>query len=328
MNATEPLLEETSEHRGRFQLYPILHPDIWEIREQGIQSFNWTVQAVSFVADEQHWPSLTEHERTLIKKTHAFFTAGDGLIGDPLMELYTKICPVEFKLTIMSMLANEGLHFEAYATVLEKFVTDTKERESLFKAYENSSSISAKIDWMKKWEKPDLAWRILQQICFEGIFFQASFCIIFWFKNRGKLPGITQLNDYISKDEGLHCKFWIITYKKLINKVKPMELKAMLLSAAEVEFAYVDDLMQEGELEGLTRIAVKTYVKFIVNYWARELDIGPIYQNARNPFGFMNNMGLAGKSNFFERRSTEYITQEDFGTPLTKKDFEEDPDNF
>lgn len=325
--------DQKTKRRGRFQLFPILHHDIWEIRERGINSFNWSVKAVEFDADVQHWQRLSPQERSVVKRTHAFFIAGDGLIGEPMMEILELLDKddldlVELKLTIMSMMASEGLHFEAYSTVLVKLVSDQQEREELFRGYENSESVKAKIDWFKRWKGESLARKMLLQICFEGIFFQASFCIIFWFKNRGLLPGITQLNDYISKDEALHCILWITAYFKLNNGVELEEMKEILKSAAEVEFAYIDDVMQEGGIVGLTKDAVKIYVKFVVNYWAKQLQLGEIFEKVRNPFPFMEIIGLPGKSNFFERRSTEYWTVEVVAPPLTLEDLNRAPDDF
>ncbi|PKA59314.1 Ribonucleoside-diphosphate reductase small chain [Apostasia shenzhenica] len=58
------------------------------------------------------------------------------------------------------------------------------------------------------------AQRLVAFACVEGIFFSGSFCAIFWLKKRGLMPGLAFSNELISRDEGLHCDFACMLYRR------------------------------------------------------------------------------------------------------------------
>lgn len=47
------------------------------------------------------------------------------------------------------------------------------------------------------------------------------------------------------------------------------------------------------------------YIEYVADHLLQELGLEAIYK-ADNPFPFMTNISLEGKTNFFERRVTEY----------------------
>ena len=50
---------------------------------------------------------------------------------------------------------------------------------------------------------------------------------------------------------------------------------------------------------------MKTYIKFVADRLVRDLGYENIY-NVKNPFSFMENISLEGKTNFFEQRVSQY----------------------
>lgn len=48
-----------------------------------------------------------------------------------------------------------------------------------------------------------------------------------------------------------------------------------------------------------------TYIEFVADHLLAELGIVKIY-NVKNPFDFMENISIQGKTNFFEKRVSEY----------------------
>ena len=57
--------------------------------------------------------------------------------------------------------------------------------------------------------------RLVAFAAVEGIFFSGSFCSIFWLKKSGLMPGLSFANEFISRDEGLHCDFACLLYSQL-----------------------------------------------------------------------------------------------------------------
>lgn len=49
------------------------------------------------------------------------------------------------------------------------------------------------------------------------------------------MPGLTFSNELISRDEGLHCDFACLMYKKLKNKPSPQRIKEIITQAVRIE---------------------------------------------------------------------------------------------
>ena len=47
------------------------------------------------------------------------------------------------------------------------------------------------------------------------------------------------------------------------------------------------------------------YIEFVADHWLKECGATPIY-NTQNPFEWMELISLEGKTNFFEKRVSEY----------------------
>ena len=76
----EPLL---AENPNRFTMFPIEHPDVWELYKKAMASF-WTAQEVDLADDVKHWQRLTDDERHFISHVLAFFAASDGIVNENL----------------------------------------------------------------------------------------------------------------------------------------------------------------------------------------------------------------------------------------------------
>ena len=100
----------------------------------------------------------------------------------------------------------ENIHSETYSLLLDTYIKDPVEKEKMFNAIETVPAIKQKAHWAMRWinSSTSFAERLVAFAAVEGIFFSGSFCSIFWLKKRGKMPGLCQSNEFISRDEGLH----------------------------------------------------------------------------------------------------------------------------
>lgn len=135
----------------------------------------------------------------------------------------------------------------------------------------------------------------------EGISFSGSFAAIFWLKKRGLMPGLTFSNELISRDEGLHCDFACLMFQ-----YKPSEdrVREIIADAVQIEQEFLTEALPVG-LIGMNCVLTKQYIEFVADRLLVELGFSKIFQ-AENPFDFMENISLEGKTNFFEKRVSEY----------------------
>ncbi|XP_055339276.1 uncharacterized protein LOC129588885 [Paramacrobiotus metropolitanus] len=128
--------------------------------------------------------------------------------------------------------------------------------------------------------------------------------VVFWFKNRGILPGLTFSNELIARDESQHVEFACWLYGQLNNKLSTEAVYAIVEEAVEIESRFWDDAFAHP-LRGLNAVLMKNYVRFVADVLLKMLGLEPLF-NTPNPLPYMENISLEGKSNFFERRVSEY----------------------
>lgn len=305
----EPLFDPSNTTLGaRYTLFPIHESEtnLYQFYKKAVASF-WTVEEIDFSKDKDDWEKLTENEQFFIKHILAFFAGSDGIVQENLATRFQRDVqsPVA-RLFYAFQNAIEGLHSETYSLLIDQYVKDKDEQMKYFRAIDEIPCIRKKAEWAMKWiESPeDYATRLVAFACVEGIFFSGSFCAIYWVKKRGLLPGLAFSNELISRDEGLHTEFAIAMYHKLVHKLSPETVRSIIEEAVGIETEFICDALP-CSLIGMNSRDMTEYIKFVADRLAVQLGIGKIYKTT-NPFDFMDLISLEGKTNFFEKKVSEY----------------------
>ena len=146
--------------------------------------------------------------------------------------------------------------------------------------------------------------KLIAFIIAEGLFFSGSFCSIFWLRKRNLLKGVSQANEFITRDEGLHTNFSILLYSKLDNKLTEEEVYNIFKEAVEIEINFINDCLNVS-LIGMNKDLMKDYILFVADYLISRLGYNKLY-NIKNPFDFMELISMSSKGNFFEVKITDY----------------------
>ena len=300
----EPLLKK---NKNRFVIFPIQHHDIWEWYKKSEASF-WTAEEIDLHQDLSDWANkLNDDERYFIKHILAFFAASDGIVNENLAENFVnEVQYSEAKFFYGFQIMMENIHSETYSLLIDTYVKDEEEKDMLFNAIDRFPAIMEKAEWALKWiESPSFAERLIAFAAVEGIFFSGSFCSIFWLKKRGLMPGLTFSNELISRDEGVHCDFAVHLHNNhLVKKVPPKRIKEILVNALDIERMFVTESLPVS-LIGMNAKLMIQYLEFVTDRLLVELGCKKEF-NVSNPFDFMDMISLQGKTNFFEKRVSEY----------------------
>ncbi len=301
--SVEPILKETND---RFVIFPIKHKEIWAMYKQAEASF-WTAEEIDLQQDMTDWENkLTKDERHFIKHVLAFFAASDGIVNENLaINFLNEVQYPEARCFYGFQIAIENIHAETYSLLIDTYIKDNKEKDFLFNAIETLPCVAKKADWAMRWiENGSFAERLVAFAAVEGIFFSGSFCSIFWLKKRGLMPGLAFSNELISRDEGLHCDFACLLYSQLQEKLSTEAVTGIITEAVEYEKEFVTDAIPVA-LIGMNAKLMCQYIEFVADRLLGELGCPKVY-NATNPFDFMEMISLQGKTNFFEKRVSEY----------------------
>jgi len=299
----EPILLPTM---NRFTVFPIEHENLWSLYKKA-QMSNWTAEEVDVSADMEDWKSLSENERHFIKYILAFFAGSDGIVFENLNNNFAdEVQSAEARSFYAYQAHNEMVHGETYSKLIDKYIRDASEKKKLFEAITTIPSIKNKADWAMKWfdNSRPFSERLLAFACVEGIFFSGSFCAIFWLKKRGLLPGLCFSNELISRDEGLHLEFAIELFKMLKNKPNQDIVYDIVREAVEIEKSFIIEALPFS-LIGMNSDKMSNYIEYVSDRMLKQAGFNKIW-NTQNPFDFMENISLDGKTNFFEKRVGDY----------------------
>lgn len=300
----EPLLKPNN---ARFVMFPIEYHDIWEMYKKAEASF-WTVEEVDLSKDIKDWESLTDNERHFVSHILAFFAASDGIVLENLgMRFTNEVQIAEARAFYGFQIMIEGIHSEMYSLLIDTYIKDRAQREILFTAMDNIPCVQKKADWSLRWigdQSSSFAERLVAFAAVEGIFFSGSFAAIFWLKKRGLMPGLTFSNELISRDEGLHTDFACLLFSHLKKKPSAERVKQIIMESVVIEQEFLTEALPV-KLIGMNGNLMAQYIEFVADRLLVALDVPKVY-NVKNPFDFMEMISLQGKTNFFEKRVSEY----------------------
>ncbi|KAF8351563.1 ribonucleotide reductase small subunit [Amanita rubescens] len=303
--SAEPLLKES---KRRFVLFPIQYHEIWQMYKKAEASF-WTAEEMDLSKDLHDWTNrLNDNERHFISHVLAFFAASDGIVNENLVERFSNEVQVaEARCFYGFQIMMENIHSETYSLLIDTYIKDPRQREYLFDAVDTIPCIKKKADWALRWisdTKSTFAERLVAFAAVEGIFFSGSFASIFWLKKRGLMPGLTFSNELISRDEGMHTDFACLLFSHMKRRPHPEVVKTVITEAVEIEQEFLTDALPV-KLIGMNAKLMCQYIEFVADRLLVALGNEKVY-NATNPFDFMDMISLQGKTNFFEKRVSDY----------------------
>jgi len=291
----------------RLTVFPIGRSATWAFVKQA-QKCYWVVEEIDFSKDREHYTTrLTADERHFVDHILAFFASGDRLVNINLAERFKRDAPIlEIENFYDLQLTMENIHAEAYAMQLDTIVPTAERRSELLASIENNPAIGALCYWIRLCTESTDSYpaRLLKMACVEGIFFSGCFCAIYWLQSRGKMPGLAHANELIARDEGLHTQFALHLYKLCDVKLSDTEVQSIFGDAVRLAEAFTRAAMPKPLAE-MNSTLLTQYIKSIADGLMQEIGVPPLYRQ-ENPFQFMKQLEMVNRTNFFERRVSEY----------------------
>ncbi len=118
------------------------------------------------------------------------------------------------------------------------------------------------------------------------------------------MAGLTFSNELISRAEGLHTDFACLLFSHLKHRPSKQAVQDVITEAVEIEQEFLTEALPCALL-GMNSNLMKQYIEFVADRLLIALGNEKVYKSS-NPFDFMENISLAGKTNFFEKRVGDY----------------------
>lgn len=309
---------------GVNQILPHVNKWAWELYRKG-KNNHWNPEDVPMTRDILNWSNgtITDAEKTVIKRCLGFFAGSESLVGNNLVTLFKHITDPECRQYMARQIWEECLHNDTVVYICDSLKLDLYE---VYEAHNNIPSIKAKDDFLMRVTKTinkdvDASTvegrRAITKAAFlywvvcEGTFFFSGFAMLLAIKN--KIPGIGEQIEYTLRDESLHIAFGaslIIKIKEqypdVWNEEFEKDLTECLAEAVILETKYAQDVLPPGIL-GLSPTMFIDYMQYIGNRRLESVGMKFRFENDKNPFDFLSEVqDLLKAKNFFETRVTEY----------------------
>lgn len=157
----------------------------------------------------------------------------------------------------------------------------------------------------------------------EGGILYSAFAFLKHFQAQGKnkLLNVVRGINFSVRDENMHCEGGALAYKTLMkeqleagiistNDIRKVE-ERLCMAAREVykhESRIVDMLFEHGDMDGITKEDLKTFVKSRLNLCLQNLGINAIFEIKSNPIAewFYDNINGLKFHDFFTGTGSEY----------------------
>ena len=306
---TESAFDWAPGEADRVALFPIRHPDIWAFRKK-MEALHWNAQEVDLTRDGKDWATrMSDEQRHFVKMQLAFFATIDIDVLKNLDENFgEEVDCMEARMAFAAQKDQECVHAEGYSLQIGA-VMDGGEREAVLNAARTMPVIARMRAWVLRWFDRGLAVgeRLVAFAAVEGVLFSASFSALQWLRELNLLPGVTDFNSFIVRDEGVHTRLTCLLVRRYL-RARPAAARAAAIFESIV--AVLDEFVDESlpvRLIGMNAALMKQYVRFQADCVLIDMDYAPVFR-AENPFRFMDKLCLneVAKTNFFEARPTQY----------------------
>ena len=290
-------------------IFPIRQPGLYQMYQKHLSVF-WIPEEVSLAKDvDDYQNKLSANERFFINRVLGFFAGSDGIVMENLAMRFMREVPyTEAKLFYGVQNMMEGVHSVMYSLLIDTYIKDREEKRNMLGAITRVPCVQKKAAWALQWidnADADFPTRLLAFAIVEGIFFSGAFCSIFWLKERGVMKGLTLSNDFISRDEGTHVDGACLIYSLLNYKTDVEIAHEIIADAVRLETEFICEALP-CRLIGINSGSMTEYIKFVANRLLKQFGFDELFDGVKQPFPFMDRIGLDGKSNFFEIRPSQY----------------------
>jgi ribonucleotide reductase beta subunit family protein with ferritin-like domain len=148
---------------------------------------------------------------------------------------------------------------------------------------------------------------LIKQACVEGLFFQGCFYVIYWLQDRGLMPGLSESNERIDKDETIHTLFglYMSTIVKSEYRLTDATIHAIFAEAVDVAIEFIAEILPEP-LPEINAEMMTEFIQHEADKLLQFIDVAPLFNKVHNS-PFMVKRKMLSHTNIFERKAVDYM---------------------
>ena len=295
---------------------PFDHPWMFDYYVQQNQ-MHWFPEDVPLHNDVQDWQNLSDKEKNLLTQIFRLFTQSDVDVSTGYVDRYMRIFKKPEARMMMGAFNNmESIHQHAYSLLLDTVGMPEVE----YKAFSEYEAMADKHEYIKNIkvsakDKDSVAKALAVYSAFtEGLQLFSSFIILLNFPRFGKMKGMGQIITYSIRDESLHVEAMTQLFREYIQENIEIwtdnfkkEIYQACRSMVDLEDRFLNLVFQMGDIQGLTKKEMQSYIRYIADRRLLQLGLKPNYGVKDNPLTWLDDVLGVEHQNFFEGRATSYM---------------------
>jgi len=247
---------------------------------------HWLADEVPLASDLNDWKmKLTVEEKNLIGNILKSFAQTEVHVNDYWSSKVSQWFPKPEIVAMSSTFgAFEAIHAEAYARLNDELGLDD------FQAFLEDEAAKSKIERLLDTKSETIEEKAQSLAIFsaftEGVNLFSSFAILMSFQLRNLMKGTGQIVEWSVRDESLHSKAGCWLFKTLISEnphLDTPQLRNSIVEACELsvqlEFDFIDKAFEMGDIENLSKVQLKNFIKQRANEKMIELGYSAIYND-------------------------------------------------
>lgn len=295
------------ENKRRFVMFPIKYHEIWAAYKK-VEAAFWTAEDMELAKDVKDWETLSAGQKEFFGNYLAICSRTDNIVNKNIVEKFSaELQNPEGKSFYGFQIMMENIYDEIYSMLVDALFTSV-DNIPLFKAVCQQEEVKAKSEWAHRWVFDDeslYAARLVASAAREGIFMSGAFAALYWLtKEKGIMPGVAMATNHICRDRGFYADFACLLFAHLKTKPNPKIIEQIITEAVEIEKAHYRNSMPIEKL-GMDLKEIDQYIESVADKLLVSFGNEKFY-NATNPFPFMEEATSIGKTNFFEKKVSDY----------------------
>lgn len=279
------------------------------------EKIHWHEEEIELGDDVTQWKNngLTKIEMEFVTEILKLFTQTDAQVAGNYCGLFIPTFKNnEIRQMLLAFAAREGIHQRAYALLNDTLgLPDT-----IYSEFLEYSAMSDKMEMMQNNDVSTLQGigkSLAQTVCNEGMSLFSSFVMLLNFQRFGKMKGMCKIAEWSLRDETEHVTGMATLFRafcaenpSILTDEFKKSIYQMYRDAVDLEDKFIDLVAKKGMPEGLSIEEMKQYIRFIANRRLNMIGLKNNFEDAANPFPWLDWILGEGHTNFFEQRVTEY----------------------
>ncbi|RYZ93082.1 MAG: ribonucleotide-diphosphate reductase subunit beta [Proteobacteria bacterium] len=272
----------------RHVLRPFQYPELYEMFEKAVQA-HWHWNEISMDADADDFKyRLSDVQRHVIVRLLRSFTQIEVDAEDFWAKVAQWFPHAEARMMASTNSATEAVHIAGYDYLNRQLNVS----ESEYSAFLDDPAIMAKknnlgkiLDDTDTPEGKAIALAVFSAFT-EGVSLFASFSILVSFSQAGMMKGLANIIAWSARDESHHsvCGIWLFNqliheYPELMTKDFEEKIYAAARTTVEIEDGVIDGIFEMGDIQYVSKEALKNFVRQRTNTKLQDIGFKPIYSS-------------------------------------------------